>query len=57
MASIKDLIIPAGKRKGENPSLAGIHRAPAEHEKMRSHPEAVEKAHAEFAVLQTGGRP
>jgi len=27
-----DLIIPAGKRKGHNPSLASIYRALAEHD-------------------------
>jgi hypothetical protein len=28
-----DLIIPTGKRKGHSPSVAGIYRALAEHEK------------------------
>jgi hypothetical protein len=27
-----------------------------QHEKKRTYPEAVEQAHAEFVVLQTGGR-
>ncbi|SEH01319.1 hypothetical protein SAMN05444920_12023 [Nonomuraea solani] len=40
----KNLITPAGKRQGENPSLAGIHRALAEHEKTQ--------AHADFVLLQ-----
>ncbi|MGJ6967685.1 hypothetical protein ACSDR0_37795 [Streptosporangium sp. G11] len=52
----KDLIIPTGKRKGENPALASIYRALAEHEKKQTYPEAVEQAHTEFVVLQTGGR-
>lgn len=45
----KDLIIPTGKRKGQNPSLASIYRALAEHDKRQRHPEAVDQAHAEFA--------
>ncbi|MFI9598113.1 recombinase family protein [Nonomuraea sp. NPDC052265] len=49
----KDLIIPTGKRKGENPSLASIYRALAEHEKTQAYPEAVEAAHADFALLQS----
>ncbi|MEU3170323.1 hypothetical protein [Streptosporangium sp. NPDC006930] len=48
----KDLIIPTGKRKGENPSLASIYRALAEHEKTQAYPEAVQAAHADFALLQ-----
>lgn len=48
----KNLIIPTGKRKGENPSLASIYRALAEHEKTQAYPEAVEAAHADFALLQ-----
>lgn len=47
-----DLIIPTGKRKGQNPSLASIYRALAEHAKREAHPEAVEQAHANFAALQ-----
>ena len=47
-----DLIIPTGKRKGRNPSLASIYRALTEHEKRQAHPEAVERAHADFATLQ-----
>ncbi|MER5326260.1 hypothetical protein [Streptosporangium roseum] len=43
----KDLIIPAGKRKGHNPSLTSIYRALAEHEKAQRHPDAVEQARAE----------
>ncbi|GAA1613578.1 hypothetical protein GCM10009733_007100 [Nonomuraea maheshkhaliensis] len=48
----QDLIIPTGKRKGENPSLASIYRALAEHDKTQAYPEAVEAAHADFALLQ-----
>lgn len=47
-----DLIIPTGKRKGRNPSLASIYRALAEHEKAQAYPEAVEQARADFAALQ-----
>ncbi|MEU1692511.1 recombinase family protein [Streptomyces hirsutus] len=46
------LIIPTGKRKGQNPSVASIYRALAEHEKTQAYPEAVETAHADFAALQ-----
>jgi DNA invertase Pin-like site-specific DNA recombinase len=49
-----DLIIPTGKRKGRNPSLASIYRALAEHHKAQSYPQAVDQAHADFAVLQAG---
>ncbi|MFE7712476.1 hypothetical protein ACFU6I_43615 [Streptomyces sp. NPDC057486] len=52
-----DLIIPTGKRKGQNPSLASIYRALAEHEKAQAYPEAVEAAHADFAALQNAERP
>jgi DNA invertase Pin-like site-specific DNA recombinase len=48
-----DLIIPTGKRKGQNPGLASIYRALAEHEKRQAYPEAVAQANADFAVLQT----
>ncbi|MEV3986864.1 MULTISPECIES: hypothetical protein [unclassified Nonomuraea] len=48
----KNLIIPTGKRKGENPFLASIYRALAEHDKTQTYPEAVEQAHADFALLQ-----
>ncbi|MFF2119152.1 hypothetical protein ACFVXH_17680 [Kitasatospora sp. NPDC058184] len=51
------LIIPAGKRKGRNPSVASIYRAPAEHAKREVCPEAVEQAHIDFAVLQVGQVP
>jgi hypothetical protein len=44
-----DLIIPTGKRKGKNPSLASIYRALAGHEKVAAYPDAVAQAHAEFA--------
>ncbi|MEU6259584.1 recombinase family protein [Streptomyces sp. NPDC047043] len=50
------LIIPTGKRKGQNPSVASIYRALAEHEKTQAYPEAVETAHADFAVLQQRDR-
>jgi DNA invertase Pin-like site-specific DNA recombinase len=46
-----DLIIPTGKRKGRNPSAASIYRALAEHTKQQAYPEAVEAAHADFALL------
>ncbi|MFI9243647.1 hypothetical protein ACIGXF_13830 [Streptomyces sp. NPDC053086] len=46
-----DLIIPTGKRKGRNPSVASIYRALAEHAKREAYPEAVEQAHADFAAL------
>jgi DNA invertase Pin-like site-specific DNA recombinase len=48
----KDLIIPAGKRKGHNPSLASVYRALAEHEKTQHHSDAVEQARAEYAILR-----
>ncbi|WP_410583926.1 recombinase family protein [Amycolatopsis sp. lyj-108] len=48
----KDLIIPTGKRKGNNPSLASIYRALAEHEQRQRHPEAVAAAQADFAALR-----
>ncbi|WP_216363268.1 recombinase family protein, partial [Arthrobacter sp. Hiyo1] len=51
-----NLIIPTGKRKGRNPSLASIYRALTEHEKRKAHPEAVEQAHADFATLQPSTR-
>jgi len=47
-----DLIIPTGKRKGRNPSLASIYRALTQHEKRQAYPEAVDQAHADFATLQ-----
>ncbi|HEY9328457.1 MAG TPA: recombinase family protein [Streptomyces sp.] len=50
-----DLIIPTGRRKGQNPSLSSIYRALAEHAKRQAYPEAVEQAHADFAALQTVG--
>ncbi|MGH3869008.1 MAG: hypothetical protein ACRDQ4_23395 [Pseudonocardiaceae bacterium] len=48
-----NLIIPAGKCKGQNPSLASICRALAEHERAQAYPEAIEQAHADFATLQS----
>lgn len=45
-----DLIIPAGKRKGANPSVASIYRALAEHDKTQRFPEAVEQAHLDFTT-------
>ncbi|MFM9699050.1 hypothetical protein [Streptomyces europaeiscabiei] len=50
------LIIPTGKRKERSPSVAGIYRALAEHEKTWAYPEAVETAHADFAALQQRDR-
>jgi hypothetical protein len=47
-----DLIIPTGKRKGRNPSLASIYRAVTEHEKRQAYPDAVDQAHVDFAALQ-----
>jgi DNA invertase Pin-like site-specific DNA recombinase len=44
-----DLIIPTGRSKGQNPSLASIYRAVAEHAK--AYPEAVAQAHSDFAAL------
>ena len=51
-----DLIIPTGKRRGRNPSLASIYRAVAEHDKARTYPDAVRQAHADFAALRTTGQ-
>jgi hypothetical protein len=34
-----DLIIPTGKRKGQNPSVASVYRALAEHAKREAYPE------------------
>jgi DNA invertase Pin-like site-specific DNA recombinase len=45
-----DLIIPTGKRKGQNPSVASIYRALAEHTQREAHPDAVEQAHADIAA-------
>ncbi|MFF4582708.1 recombinase family protein [Streptomyces sp. NPDC001389] len=50
-----DLIIPTGKRKGQNPGLAGNYPALAEHEKRQAYPEAVQQAHADFAALRAEG--
>ncbi|MET7605946.1 recombinase family protein [Streptomyces avermitilis] len=49
-----DLIIPTGRRKGQNPSLSSMYRALAEHEKRVAYPEAVTAAHTDFAA--PGGR-
>lgn len=46
-----DLLIPTGRRKGQNPSLSSIYRALAEHEKAHAYPEAIEQAHTDFAAL------
>ncbi|MDP9868639.1 MULTISPECIES: hypothetical protein [Streptosporangium] len=48
------MIIPTGERKGQNPGLASIYRALAEHEKRQAYPEAVEAAHTDFATFQVG---
>jgi hypothetical protein len=53
----QDLIIPTGKRKGHNPSLASIYRALAEHDKTQAYPEAVQAAHADFALLHAEDIP
>jgi hypothetical protein len=50
----KDLIIPSGKRKGHNPSLASVYRALAEYEKAQRYPDAVEQARDEYAALHRG---
>jgi DNA invertase Pin-like site-specific DNA recombinase len=47
-----DLIIPTGRRKGQNPSVASVYRALAEHTKREAYPEAVDAAHADFATLK-----
>ncbi|MFJ2899081.1 recombinase family protein [Streptomyces sp. NPDC087218] len=52
-----DLIIPTGKRKGQNPSVASVYRALAEHAKREAYPEAVEQAHADFADLRNADVP
>ncbi len=52
-----DLIIPTGKRKGHNPSVASIYRALAEHAKREARPEAVDAAHADFAAMNNGAVP
>ena len=50
-------IIPAGRRKGQNPSVSSIYRALARHEKAQAYPEAVEQAHTDFAALAGAGHP
>jgi hypothetical protein len=45
------------KRKGQNPSVASIYRALAEHAKREAYPEAVDQAHADFAALQNADVP
>lgn len=52
-----DLIIPTGRRKGRNPSVASIYRALAEHARRAAHPDAVEQAHAEFASTTPTSTP
>ncbi|WP_030741241.1 hypothetical protein [Streptomyces sp. NRRL F-5135] len=52
-----DLIIPTGKRKGRSPSVASIYRALAEQAKREAYPEAVERAHADFAALRPAKSP
>ena len=51
------LIIPAGRRKGQNPSVSSIYRALARHEKAQTYPEAVEQSHTDFAALAGAGHP
>ncbi|MEU6293946.1 hypothetical protein [Streptomyces erythrochromogenes] len=50
-------VMRAGKRKGQDPSVASIYRALAEHAKREAYPEAVEAAHADFAALPAGEVP
>ncbi|MFJ2719489.1 hypothetical protein [Streptomyces sp. NPDC087437] len=50
-----DLIIPTGERKGQDPSVASVYRALAEHAKREAYPEAIEAARADFAALQAAG--
>jgi DNA invertase Pin-like site-specific DNA recombinase len=52
-----DLIIPTGKRKGKNPSVASIYRALAEHERTEAYPEAVEQAHTDYAAMHHSDQP
>jgi hypothetical protein len=47
-----DLIIPIGKRTGQNPSLASIYRVLTEHVKAEAYLEAVAHAHSDFAALR-----
>ncbi|MFJ1869435.1 hypothetical protein ACIOD1_33105 [Streptomyces sp. NPDC088097] len=46
-----DLLIGTGHRTGQSPSLAGIHRALAEHAKAQSYPDAATAAPADAAAL------
>ncbi|MGH3193347.1 MAG: recombinase family protein [Streptosporangiaceae bacterium] len=46
-----DLIIPTGRRKRQNPSLASIYRALSACEKTLAYSDAVGQAHAEYAGL------
>ncbi|MFG1755508.1 alpha/beta fold hydrolase [Streptosporangium sandarakinum] len=46
--------VATGKRKGHNPSLAGIYRALAEHGKAQRHPDAVEQVRAGYAAFYKG---
>ena len=48
-----DLIIPTGRRKDRNPSVASIYRALVAHERAHAYPEAVAQAHAEFRSVST----
>ncbi|WP_077490964.1 recombinase family protein [Sinomonas mesophila] len=53
VASIRnDLIIPTGRRKGQNPSPASIYRALAEHDRRQRYPEAIEQAHTDLTTSQ-----
>lgn len=45
-------MLPTGKHKGQNPSVASIYQALAEHARREAYPEAVDQAHADFAVLR-----
>ena len=52
-----DLLIPTGRRKGQNPGLASIYRALADHRRAQAYPEAVEQARAEHAAAHGDGPP
>ncbi|GAA1576052.1 hypothetical protein GCM10009678_68450 [Actinomadura kijaniata] len=52
----QDLIIPTGKRKGQNPSLASLYRALAAHEQAQRHPGTVAAARAEYTTTHTAAQ-
>ncbi|MFI2318780.1 helicase associated domain-containing protein [Streptomyces sp. CB00072] len=49
-----NLIIPTGRRKGQNPSPSSIFRALAEHEKRQAYPEAVAASASSWLSSSTG---